>query len=133
MLRSILGALMIGLVATPAVWAHGEHKPGPQGGYIRMPGAYHIELIPQKKGYTVRLLDLQFRQPTVQKSALRLVWQQGKTQRQLLCRAQAETFYCELPNGQQPRQGQLKVSSQRLGLKGMDVTYVLPLTHTPPS
>jgi hypothetical protein len=34
--------LMSGVFA----WGHGEDKPGPNGGYIQMPGAFHTELVP---------------------------------------------------------------------------------------
>lgn len=129
MLHSILGLLML-LLMTSVAWAHGENKPGPLGGYIRMPGAYHIELIPDHKGYKVRLLDLQFREPTVKKSTLRLTFKHGKKQQNFKCAVSLDSFYCALPGGQLPKQGQLTVSSQRLGVTGMDVTYALPLTHT---
>lgn len=128
LLRTVIMMSLFGLA--PAAWAHGENKPGPQGGYIRMPGAYHVELIPyQNQGFKVRLLDLQFRPAPLKGAKLRLVWQQGKQQQVLRCGVHPDHFYCEGPEGKRPNRGRLILSSEHLGRKGLDVTYLLPLTY----
>ena len=43
------------------LFAHGEDKPGPHGGYIRMPGSFHTEVVKEKAGYRVYLLDINWK------------------------------------------------------------------------
>lgn len=124
--RFILSLCMGASVALSAL-AHGDDKPGPAGGFIKMPGKYHIELIPQAKGmFKVRLLDLAFKNPTVKDSKLMLTLIQGNKQTPLTCKASADHFVCQGPASVT---GKLWVKSQRLGQKGGDVFYVLPLHH----
>ena len=54
------------LILFASIWtatnafAHGEDKAGPHGGFIRMPGAYHTEVVPVSKNQAkVYLLDMQ--------------------------------------------------------------------------
>jgi hypothetical protein len=50
--------------------AHGEDKAGPNGGFIRMPGAFHTELVPSGKDkLKVYLLDIQWKNPSLKNSS----------------------------------------------------------------
>ncbi len=62
------------------VFAHGEDKPGPHGGFIRMPGAFHTEVVKEKEGYRVYLLDINWKNPSVLDSAVLASIEVGKKQ-----------------------------------------------------
>lgn len=110
-------------------WAHGEDKPGPNGGFIRMPGAYHTELVPQgKNSLKVFLLNLQWKDPTLKNSKIEINYQ-GKTSAAAKCSTSKNYFICTFPTSVDlTAKGQLKVLSEREGQKGIEVTYPLPFT-----
>jgi hypothetical protein len=50
-------------------FSHGMDKPGPHGGFVQMPGAFHTEVVPQKDGSLwVYLLDINIAEPSVRDS-----------------------------------------------------------------
>lgn len=118
----ILG--LIFLVATQA-WAHGEDKPGPHGGAITMPGAFHVELVPvnnrQVKAY---LLDIEWKNPTLKDSSIEVA--QGPVVAK--CRSQIDHFVCDFPASVNlTKLGDLTVNATREKQKGNTVKYSLPL------
>ncbi|HMN69101.1 MAG TPA: hypothetical protein PKC28_11225 [Bdellovibrionales bacterium] len=103
--------------------AHGEDKPGPNRGFIRMPGAFHAELVPvNAKVFRVYLLDVHFKNPTTRNSKVEL--SQGDPAK---CAAEEDHFVCEFAkaNGTEA----LKLRATREGQAGHAVTYELPLRH----
>ena len=65
MLKLIISILISSLVGLTA-FAHGEDKPGPHGGHIRMPANFHTEVIQDLDGsFHIYLLDMQFKEPIV--------------------------------------------------------------------
>lgn len=69
----ILLLIMASLFCILDVWAHGEDKLGPDGGFIRMPGAFHAELVPLSKNQVkVYLLDIDWKNPSVKNSMVKL-------------------------------------------------------------
>ena len=72
-LRIILGPSLI-LVAFGSAregHAHGEDRPGPHGGIIRMPGAFHTELRPKSnREFELFLLDMKWGEPSVAQSSV---------------------------------------------------------------
>ncbi len=52
-------------------YGHGENKLGPNGGFIKMPGAFHTEVVPvgQNK-LKVFLLDMNWKNPSILNSNL---------------------------------------------------------------
>lgn len=108
--------------------AHGEHKPGPHGGQIRMPGAFHTEVLPyQNLGFKVYLLNINFENPTSKNSKLfGKVVTKGK-EFPLKCSGHPDHFYCEIPNGISVEEGELILSPVWNFQKGADVKYKLPL------
>lgn len=109
-------------------YGHGENKPGPNGGFIRMPGAYHTELIPNEiNSLKVYLLDIQFKNPSVKDSSIEMSLG-GKSKINTKCEPQENFFICKFPEKVDlTKKGSLKVISNREGQKGMVVTYPLPL------
>ena len=105
-------------------FAHGEDKPGPHGGYIRMPGNFHTEVLQDKRNLKVYLLDAEWKNPSVSNSSVKMTVN-GKP---LECRAEGNLFICPLlPNTDLKRKGKLVLEAKREGSVGNPVTYALPL------
>ena len=113
-----------------SVFGMGGDKPGPNGGYITMPGTYHVELVTKKDKFIIYLLDLSMKNPTVDHSqaSLKLVkkddLQHGQT---INCKAEMKTFVCSIPNNNLENYSEIKVESMRNKIKGKVASYKLPL------
>ncbi|MEY4632224.1 MAG: hypothetical protein RIQ81_2344 [Pseudomonadota bacterium] len=107
---------------------HGESKPGPNGGHVRMPGAFHTELVPagDKKAFKIFLLDLNFNSPLVKKSSVKLEYS-GSDNAQAICKPAKDFFDCQFKSPIPQDVGVLKVSATRQGIKGAVAEYQLPL------
>lgn len=107
---------------------HGENKPGPNGGHIRMPGAFHTELVAagDKKSFKVFLLDLTFQNPVVQKSSVKLEYA-GAANFQAVCTASKDFFDCKFKDPVPVDRGAIRVLANRQGMKGGVAEYNLPL------
>lgn len=75
--------------------SHGEDKPGPNGGFIRMPGAFHTELIVEPKNGSLKifLLDINF---------MSLKTEAAKVSAQHRSKKGSVAFVCERKNGDLP-------------------------------
>lgn len=120
-------ALAAALLAAPAALAHGEAEPGPHGGEIRMPGAFHTEVVAGEDNLRVYLLDMQFGNPQTQDSSVQAVIRAEGGSRRLDCRAEDEAFRCPLPEGISLDAGELEVSAVRGGGQLWRTSYDLPL------
>lgn len=109
-------------------YAHGEDKPGPHGGHIKMPANFHTEVIADKDGsFHVYLLDIQFQNPTVKDSEIKAFVKSGKKKINLKCAVMGENhFHCK---GSKPiTSGSLTLKAKREGTwASMDAKYDLPL------
>jgi hypothetical protein len=117
--------LLSGLLA----FAHGEDKPGPNGGHIKMPANFHTEVIADKDGsFHIYLLDIQFKNPTVKNSEIKAYVMNGKKKTSLKCSVMGENhFHCK---GRKPIKfaNSLVVKAKREGTwASMDAKYSLPL------
>ncbi|PWG62576.1 hypothetical protein DEM34_11535 [Spiribacter halobius] len=118
------------LAGTTAALAHGEAEPGPHGGEIRMPGAFHTEVVAASGALRVYLLDMQFENPQTAESSVEVtVRQQGETHR-VECTAAERAFRCPLPDGVSLNAGALEVSAVRGGGQSWDAEYSLPLAFS---
>ena len=125
-IKSIVAA--IGILAGSTVLAHGENKPGPHQGYVRMPGAFHTEVVPAGDEFKVYLLDMGFRNPTVANSAVHA--QVRKVDNGVAaadCTVTQDFFSCKLPKGTTLQNGTLELKASRLGEPSIPVQYRLPL------
>lgn len=114
---------LIGLTAL----AHGEDKPGPHGGHIRMPANFHTEVVPDKDGsFHIYLLDMQFKVPLVEKSSIKAFVLKGKKKSTLKCKVMVDHFHCV---GATPSSsGTLVIKAIRNGTQAsMDAKYKLPI------
>lgn len=120
MIKNLLFAAI--LVSALNAISHGEDKPGPHGGFIKMPGGFHTEVVPatgpQLKVY---LLDIEWKNPVTDNSNVTL---NGKP-----CKPEREVFICDLDKKiDLKKKGTLNIKSTRLGQKGNTAIYDLPLS-----
>lgn len=119
------------LVAPVAAGAHGTDKPGPHGGEIRMPGAFHVEVVAKAEAEALRLylLNMQFEQPQISDSSVRVVLEQQGETVELDCSIAdgAKAFTCPLPNDASLQRGTMKVDATRVGKPASTARYELPL------
>lgn len=110
------------LIVTQLGFAHGEDKYGPHKGFIRMPGAFHTEVVPVGKNkIRVYLLDIDWKNPSVLRSSVE-VNLSGQ------CEIKKNYYECSFPSGVNlQKKGQLIVIAQREGQKGSEAIYELPL------
>lgn len=107
--------------------AHGEDKPGPNKGFIKMPGAFHTELVPEGKNQLkVYLLDMNWKNPTVADSSLQVTHKLAGKSTALECQPTTDHYLCLLVKGINLKKGQLEVLAQRDKQKGNTVIYDLP-------
>jgi hypothetical protein len=127
--NAIPPALAIAVVVPAFVLAHGDSEPGPNGGEIRMPGAFHLEAVPGESAVHVYLLDMQFQNPEVDDSSVTATLRQDGEQWSIDCRIAgvAEYFRCPLPSGVDLDRGQLHIDASRGGVPGDSARYELPL------
>ncbi len=111
--------------------AHGEDKPGPHGGHIRMPGAFHTEVVKEKGAYRVYLLDVNWKNPSLLDSDVKASIQSGKKKTELTCVKESDSYLCKTSL---PEIGMLKIIAKREGQTGgIPSTYNLPLKFDRPS
>lgn len=124
----ILGALNVS--------AHGEDKEGPHGGFIRMPGAFHTEVVLKNpQSILVYLLDMDWRKPTVQDSQVTVTTAAASAAKKKIegkCKVQEQAFFCEFPAGVDlTKKGELIVKANREKMQGNEAQYELPLKLKP--
>ncbi len=131
--RKCLPMIVTVMFASPA-FAHGETKPGPHGGYIRMPGGFHTEVVPiGTDQLKIFLVDLSFNSPTTEKSKVDVTLVDAAISTPIVCKADGESFACKLPAGRSLDKGMLEVTANRQGAYGLKVRYNLPLSFSDPN
>ena len=116
------------IMYTNFAFAHGEDKYGPNGGFVRMPGGFHVEIVPVNKNtLNVFLLDIEWKNPSVKTSSV-AVTLNSKPKKNAKCEMKDNFYKCTfLKLVDLTKQGELIVQAQRDGQKGMPVKYRLPL------
>lgn len=123
--RSGIFAALILLTAT--AWGHGEERPGPHGGFIRMPGSFHTEIVPTGKDkIKVYLLDMNWENPSVRDSSVTASWS-GKKRLVARCVQEKDFFTCTFAPGFDSKSGELRIEARREGQSGKPALYALPL------
>lgn len=88
------------------VLGHGENRPGPHQGYIKMPGAFHTELVPTgEQSFRIYLLDANLKNPTVKKSSVEVGMKSLNELVPVPCKAEGTFFSCQLPQGKTLEKG----------------------------
>ena len=106
---------------------------GPHGGYYRMSGRNHIELVPKLNGeFSVYLLDLRLENPTVKNSSVNVKVGDDKDKDKnklatLDCITMKDHFYCtNKTNIETNSNTKLFLKAKRLGIELEEVSYPLP-------
>ena len=128
-MRALTFTLLTALILRESiVYAHGEDKLGPNGGFIRMPGAFHTEVIllgPNK--LKVFLLDINWQNPSVANSSLVVSLRKNKSYK-AKCEIKENYYICDFPKGVDiTLKGELLVEAKRENQKGNQASYELPL------
>ncbi len=125
-LKTVVAAVL--LFNGQFVFAHGEDKPGPHGGFIRMPGAFHTEIVPVAKNkLKVFLLDINWKNPTVLHSTIKVSFS-GEKASEAKCKKEQEAFLCLFDESIDLKApGKLLVDSTREKQRGVVVEYSTPL------
>lgn len=110
-----------------AGFAHGDNVPGPHGGFIRMPGAFHTEVAPYQKGFKIFLLDMHFQNPLTRLSSVNAEMTIGHDSVSLKCKSKEDYFDCRANPEQMTHASELKITAVRDNAKGATVSYSLPL------
>jgi hypothetical protein len=118
-------ALLISFLAMVEAKAHGEDKPGPNGGQIRMPGPYHTEALTKGDGFQIFLLDLDFKNPMTANSSVKAILDVSGRKIQLTCEAHTDHFFC--PSKENLKSGVLLIESTRNSARGNTAKYQLPI------
>jgi len=128
-MKNILLVTII-LLSSKVLFAHGEDKNGPHGGFVRMPGAFHTELVVDGKSkFKVYLLDIDWKNPSVVKADVQATYKNSKKiSYKATCQIQNNFYTCDFPQKVNLKQkGELVIMAQREEQKGMEVSYKLPL------
>ena len=110
-------------------FAHGEEKPGPHGGYIRMPGSFHTEIVPDSDTkFKIYLLDINWQSPSVKDSQVDIKFRTKGVNEVVTCQQGVDFFQCQLSKGASLKKGKLSVKAIRQKETGREVFYNLPLS-----
>ncbi len=123
--------ILLALVINIQVFAHGENKLGPNNGYIRMPGAFHTELVPNQDGsISVFLLNVNNQDPTVENSKIELYYASiaKSIKVKYNCEKMTNFFKCIASEKIDLNEGILILNSSRKNNIGTHVKYKLPLS-----
>jgi hypothetical protein len=92
-MKTFQSSLAAVLLISSAAFAHGEHKLGPHGGKIRMPGSFHTEVVSEgPKEVKVYLLDMKFQTLSTDKSFVSLK-HVGNKKTEANCKKRIEYFH----------------------------------------
>ena len=127
-MKNFLLTLVLSLFISTSIFAHGEDKYGPNKGFVRMPGAFHTEVVlTAKNTVKVYLLDINWKNPSVTKSSVSLT-HKSKSEESADCTVESNYFICEFPKTVNLyKKGELKLTALREDQKGNQAIYKLPL------
>lgn len=114
------------LLSTETLFAHGMNKHGPHGGYIKMPGAFHTELLDKGTVMHVYLLDMSFKNPIITDSTVKIKYK-GSIESEYSCTKSINYFVCEKPKNELRSYKEVIINAVRSNSKGRDAIYSLPL------
>lgn len=127
-LKKVAALLAVFLFQLQA-FGHGEDKPGPSGGYIRMPGAFHTEVVQvNNQKFKVYLLDINWQNPTVKNSSIAATVKIKSSEVNVSCKAEGNYFSCKLPRGKSLKgANEITLKAIREKVTGGLAKYELPL------
>ena len=125
-MKGIIFFLLLGISFNS--FSHGEDKYGPNKGYIRMPGAFHTELVPiANNKFKVYLMDVNNKNITVKDSSVALTHRINGESIEFSCTRKVDSFECESSKTVSNNAGEIVVKAKRLNQVGKEAVYELPL------
>lgn len=122
-----LAILTITLVSSSLAFGHGEDKLGPHSGFVRMPGAFHTEVVKiTNKKFKIYLLDIEWKNPSLKDSSVEATLATKSGEEQAVCETKDNYYECSLKNGSL-KKGVLNIQAKRENATGGIATYKLPL------
>jgi len=120
--------IFFAVIGCSSAFSHGEDHPGPNGGSIQMPGAFHTEAVMiNKNELKVFLLDMDWKNPTVKDSSVSVIFQ-TKTKYESKCEKNENAFICTFDKtADLNKKGKLIVSATREKQVGNTAEYKTPL------
>jgi len=126
-LKLLFSAILVSQLA----YGHGEDKRGPHGGYIRMPGAFHTEVVETENTFRIYLLDIAWKNPTTNESSVQLKLEIAGKAKTVSCEKQQNYFSCPKPKAELNNMHRLVVEPVRQGQRGAPMPYEYPLKTIP--
>lgn len=106
--------------------AHGTDKLGPNGGYVTMPGAYHVEVVPRDDLTQVYFLDMKFR-PLETKDSTISFKLKGHHAEEIPCMNRNSYFECSTVLKEAKGFNEIEIQSTLKKSKFRTSNYKLPL------
>lgn len=106
---------------------HGMGKPGPNGGYIKMPGIYHVELVSSDAETKVYFLDMEFKKLPVTNAQVSMKLK-GAKEFGIKCIKETDAFRCDIKGTELKMYKELTLSTSKNGEKEVASVYQLPLS-----
>jgi hypothetical protein len=125
-MKAAFVTLLFAFCLSEQTLAHGMNKPGPHGGYIRMPGNYHIELVPAGKELKVYFLDMNFAPIPLNEATVSLTLT-GKKPLKAQCLKEMHFFRCDTKELSFKMFKEVVVESSKAGEVEATSTYKIPL------
>lgn len=127
-IKCIYFLLFVSLAGSDLAFAHGEDKPGPHGGIVRMPSGFHSEVVPvTATSFKVYLLDFYFKDPTIRDSKVDGTAEIEAKTLPIKCQPKSDHYGCTIQGTDKEPTGKLKLITVRDGMNGAEMTYNLPL------
>ena len=125
-MKKIVFALIVMTIFAEVGFAHGGDQPGPHGGYVEMPGAFHTEVVPEASGaFRVYLIDIEFKNPIVVNSEVKLWLTNSSKKFEFNCKPEENSFICSSKKTV-PSPKELSIVAKRDGAQGNVALYQLP-------
>lgn len=118
------------LFVTSSAYSHGEDKAGPHGGEIRMPGAFHTEIVQKKSDtFLVYLLDINWKNPSIQNSKVKASVIVDSQSINLNCVVRQQYFECKSAKKLLPFKNgdEVTINAVRENVSAGPAVYELPL------
>lgn len=128
-MKSGLFVLLVLLSVGQNAFAHGENKLGPHNGFIRMPGAFHVEVVPgHDNAFSVYLMDVNNKNSVILNSGVSLTHVSiNGNKTDFSCFPREDSFSCKSKEKINSKEGKLLVKANRNKVKGNEAEYKLPL------
>ena len=113
-----------------SAFAHGDNNLGPNKGYLKMPGAFHTELLSNRDGtFKIYLIDINFKNPMTKDSSVELKYIAHNKKIIFNCSAfNDQYFVCSSKEvTSKPKNGNIELKAIRGKVQASIATYTLPL------